>query len=443
MVDNESVEFKLLVTDDLLREVIAFANTNGGTIYIGIDDHGKEVGLQNIDASFSRLTNLIRDSILPDVTLFVKYQLMENNIIRVSVAEGSAKPYCLKHKGIKPSGVYVRQGASSVQASWELIRQLIKNADGDSFETARSLLQDLTFTSAKNEFERRNVPFSEEKYVSLGIRDAELNLFTNLAHIISDQCAHSIKVAVFDDPANTVFIDRREFGGSIFKQLHDTYNYLLLNNRTASEIRGLDRVDIQDYPSEAIREALLNALVHRDYNFSGSVIININRERMEIINLGGLLPGLSARDIMSGISQPRNAKLAQIFFRLKHIEAYGTGIRRIFDLYQKLKLLPEIAISDNTFRITLPNCNYHRSAQAQSSNVNEDQPWMDKVPLTPQMKSILEYLAHNKTMTDEEMMTLLNLKKTRTYQIAKEMINLGLISRHGRGKNKFYELHRA
>ena len=439
--ESESVELKLILNDDVNKEVIAFANTNGGTIYIGIDDRGTEVGLQDIDASYNRLTNIIRDTILPDITMFIRYELLDNKIIKMTVFEGSAKPYYLKQKGMKPSGVYVRQGASSVQATWEQIRLFIKNADGDSFESARSIRQDLSFDSAKREFKSRSIDFSEEKYISLGMLDTERSLFTNLALLMSDQCAHSIKVAVFDDPTNTIFIDRREFAGSIFKQMHGTYDYLMLNNRTVSLISGLDRSDREDYPPEAIREALLNALVHRDYSFSGSIIININRERMEFINLGGLLPGLSPNDIMAGISQPRNAGLAQVFFRLKHIEAYGTGIRRIFDLYSNALVQPEISVSENTFRMTLPNRNYHRKIEAPSLNLNDKTSEVKMSPVTVQMQAILDYLVLHSTITDDEIMSLLNLKRTRVYMLTKHMIELGLIDRHGRGQSKVYKVH--
>jgi ATP-dependent DNA helicase RecG len=441
MYESETVEFKIIVNDDMSKEVISFANSKGGTIFVGIDDRGNEIGLLDIDESYTRLTNIIRDTVLPDITMFIRYEFLNRKIIKISVAEGSAKPYYLKQKGMKPSGVYVRQGASSVQASWEQIRQLIKNADGDSYESTRSINQDLSFSVAENEFQNRSIAFSEEKYVSLGIWDAEMKLFTNLALLLSDQCAHSVKVAVFDDTANTVFIDRREYVGSVFKQLHDTYDYLMLNNKIASEIRGLDRFDLEDYPPEAIREALLNALVHRDYSFSGSIIININREKIEFINLGGLLPGLSEKDIMSGISQPRNAKLAQIFFRLKHIEAYGTGIRRIFDLYRQTSVSPEIAVSDNTFRMTLPNRNFHLKNKNQSIAENQKMTKTEASLISPQMQTILDYLNKHMTITNDGIMVLLNLKRTRAYLIAKQMLERGLIDSHGRGQGKVYKLH--
>ena len=106
-----------------------------------------------------------------------------------------------------------------------------------------------------------------------------------------------------------------------------------------------------------MREALLNALVHRDYSYSGSIIINVNNSCMEFISIGGLLQGLSAEDIRSGISQPRNRRLAEIFHRLKLIESYGTGIRKIFALYKGCAVQPKIDVTQNTFKMILPNRN--------------------------------------------------------------------------------------
>ena len=164
-------------------------------------------------------------------------------------------------------------------------------------------------------------------------------------------------MAVFADRQNTVFRDRKEFTGSVLEQLEETFNYLQLCNSNRSVIDGLTRKDYWDYPRDAVREALLNSLIHRDYGFSGSIIINVNDSCMEFISIGGLLPGISTEDIRNGISQLRNKKLEEIFHRLNFIEAYGTGIRRIFALYGDGGVLPAIDVTQNSFRITLPNRN--------------------------------------------------------------------------------------
>lgn len=418
--ESENTEFKSHFTEDIYKEVIAFANTDGGVIYVGIDDEGNAVGLPHPDEEYTRITNGIRDAILPDVTMFVHFTIQDNKIVKIAVNEGSNKPYYLKAKGIKPNGVYIRQGASSVPASPEHIRQMIKDSDGDNFEELRSLEQDLTFDAAKAAFMRYGVEFGEEKYRTLGM--ISNNIYTNLALLLSDQCRHTIKIAVFKDEACTEFRDSREFGGSVFRQFEDAVTYLALCNKTTSVIRGVLRTDKKDYPDEAIREALLNAIVHRDYSFSGSIIINVTDTKMEFISLGGLLPGLTPEDIRLGISQPRNKRLAEVFHRLRLIESYGTGIRRIFRLYEDSPVKPTIEVTPSAFRIILPNMN-------ESVSVPQ---------MTAQMQKISDYLEEHGKATGEQIENLLGVKRTRIYTLTKKMEDLGLICIEGRGKNKVY-----
>lgn len=430
--ESERIEYKSQMIDDIYKEVIAFANTDGGVIYIGIDDKGNLVGIDNVDETYTRLNNGIRDAIAPDVTMFVRYVLQENKVIQIEVGEGSYKPYYLKSKGMKPTGVYVRQGTSSVQASPDQIRRMIKDSDGDVFEEMRTVLQELSFDEAERTFKRYKVDFSEEKYIALGLRNIHDDQYTNLAMILSDQCQHTTKIAVFGDESNTTFKDAKEFGGSIFKQLEDSYAYLSLCNRTAAAFKGLERIELSDYPEEALREALLNALIHRDYSYSGSIIINVNDSCIEFISIGGLLPGLSADDIRSGISQPRNRKLAEIFHRLRLIESYGTGIRKIYALYKDRIAQPRIEVTPNTFKLVLPNMNanaeFAEAAPATSEKTH--------VVMTPQMKTVVDYLSEYGEMSDEDLQELLSIKKTRAYLLARQMNEDGLIDIIGRGAGK-------
>lgn len=432
--ESERIEYKQQFVDDIYKQVIAFANTQGGVIYIGIDDEGNLTGIDNVDETYTKLANGIRDAISPDVTMFVRYELQDNKVISIEVGEGSYKPYYLKSKGMKPKGVYVRQGASTVQASPEQIRQMIKQADGDNYEDCRCLEQELTFEEAKVAFKRYGVDFSTEKFRALGI--TKNDVFANLALLISDQCVHTTKIAVFNDELCTEFRDSKEFGGSIFKQFENAIDYLSLCNKTLSTIKGVIRTDKKDYPDEAIREALLNAIVHRDYSFSGSIIINVNDNKMEFISLGGLLPGLSTEDIRIGISQPRNKKLAEIFHRLRLIESYGTGIRRIFKLYENCPVQPTIEATDNAFKLVLPNMNYGEKFAESAESTTKD----NSAFITAQMKTVLDYLGEYGEMTDEDLQELLDVKKTRAYLLARQMYEKGLIEIDGRGAGKKYTL---
>jgi ATP-dependent DNA helicase RecG len=432
--EDEKVEFKGAYSESILKEVIGFANADGGIIYVGYNHEGQPIGLEDLDQCFLKITNSIRDSILPDAAMHVKYDVDKAaGTIKMTVTEGLHKPYYLKSKGMKPEGVYIRQGASSAQVSMERIRQLIKVSDKDVYEEYRSLNQNLEFSEAAQEFKTRKVDFSKEKFVGLGIVNAFDGLYTNLAQLLSDNCEFSIKAAVFEGTTKQVFKDRKEFTGSVFKQLRDTYEYLELCNRVRATFSGLDRIDEQDYPDAAIREALLNAIVHRDYTYSGSIMISVYDNRMEVVSIGGLVKGLTEKDIRTGISQTRNKNLANVFYRLGLIEAYGTGIQRIFSSYPE-EVLPLIETTENTFTMSLPNKNY----TIPPGELKPDNSIVNVNELSYQFKEVLEYLKEHQSITEDDMQDLLGVKRTRAYTIAKQMQEAGLIYSQGRGAKKKY-----
>jgi ATP-dependent DNA helicase RecG len=421
--ESEAVEFKREYTGNIKKEVVAFANTQGGIIYIGVDDEGNAYPVDNVDSTLQRLTNTIRDSILPDITFFVGYEICEDKVIKIMVNEGSNKPYFLKDKGLCPSGVYVRQGASSVQASHENIRRMIKITDGDSFEMERALNQELTFKEAGDEFEGKGRGFEENNRISFGIKNKD-GLYTNMGLLVSDQNPFTVKIAVFDGIEKLKFRDRREISGSIFKQLYETSDFLSLNNKLPARIIGLDRVERHDYPQEAVREGLINALVHRDYSFGGSIIVNIYDDRMEFVSIGGLVKGIEETDLLSGLSLPRNKNLAGILFRLHYIESYGIGLRKIMKLYEAYKTKPKIDVFPNVFVLTLPNLNY-------SYTLTDD-------GLDEKQREILKRIKVKKYVTSEDIQQMFNVKHSRAYEIIKDMKGKGLI-KNAETKGKYVE----
>lgn len=357
--ESETIEFKSVVVEDIKKSVIAFANSGGGTLYVGIEDDGRAIGLSGINDDMLKINNMLRDGIKPDVTLFARsrIELLDGKeVIRLDVQGGTERPYYLVGKGIRPDGVYVRHGAASVPATDTAIRKMIRETDGDSYERLRSVEQKLTFGSAKAEFSKRKIQFGKSQMVTLRLLNSD-RIFTNLALLLSEQCAHTIKAAMFQDETQQAFKDRREFGGSLFKQVNDVYSYLDMNNKTASTFDKLLRIDRRDYPEAALREALLNAVVHREYASSGSILIKMFSDRVEFISPGGLTSGIEVEDIMSGYSACRNPNLAAAFYRLRLIEAYGTGILKIFETYKESPAQPKIEITPNVFKMILPNSN--------------------------------------------------------------------------------------
>ncbi len=429
--ESETVELKAIVTDDIKKEIIAFANCEGGTLYIGVQDDGTVIGVDNPDNTALQISNMIRDAVKPDLTMFLHYETLDidgRQIVSVDVQKGSDRPYYIAKKGLRPEGVYVRQGYSSAPATTAVIRQLIKETDGDRFEDMRSLEQDLTFEFAAKEFSERNIPFAQAQMKTLGLMSRD-GVYTNLALLLSDQCVHTIKAAVFEGCDQNEFKDRREFSGSLFKQMHDAYDYIDFRNQIHSSFDKLLRIDRRDYPEVALREALFNLLVHREYSFSASSFIRIFQDRIEFTSIGGLVGGVTLNDISMGISVCRNVKLANVFYRLELIEAYGTGISKIIKAYSAYGKAPKIETSDNAFKITLPNLNYQsRETQAAPSHQN-----------TPEEKVIA--LAESKgSITRKDVESLLNIKQSSSGRILKNLIQSGLLVREGSGKSTRYRL---
>ncbi|MBQ3969396.1 MAG: putative DNA binding domain-containing protein, partial [Clostridia bacterium] len=304
MFEDKHTEFKSKFVDEIKKTVVAFANTDGGTLYIGINNDGSVCGVEDADDCLLRISNTIRDSIKPDVSSFCNTsveQMDGQTVIRLEVQQGTSRPYYIAGKGIRPEGVYVRKGTSNAPASENVILNMIKESSGDNYEEARSLNQQLTFEYADKYFADKKIAFGEQQKRTLKLIDKD-NSYTNLALLLSDQCTHTIRFAVFEGDSKSNFKDRREFSGSLLKQLEEAFAYIDMFNRTSSEFVGLDRIDKRAYPVEAIREALLNAIVHRDYGYSASTLISIFDNRIEFVTVGGLIKGFTKNDIMLGIS---------------------------------------------------------------------------------------------------------------------------------------------
>ncbi len=427
--ESEFVELKSEVVGDLCKEIIAFANTKGGILYIGVQDDGTVIGIADADKATLQINNMIRDSIKPDVTMFVHYETKEidgKQIIAVTVQKGTDRPYYLGNKGLKPGGVYVRNGTASDPATDTAIRKMIKETDGESFEDMRSLEQNLTFESAEAQFAKCHVPFDSSKMKTLGFTSPD-GVYSNIAFLLSDQCGSTIKAATFAGTDKSNFQDRREFSGSLFRQMDEMYEYLDIRNRITASFEGLYRNDRRDYPEEALREALLNSIVHRDYSFSASTLISIYDDRIEFVSIGGLPAGIGLDDIMLGLSVCRNPKLAAIFYRLKLIEAYGTGLPKIMKAYNGNKQKPEIEVTGNAFKIILPNQNIEEKETAEIFGSSEKEE-----------AKILSFIERNGQITRSDVDELLEVSQATSNRILKRMVKDGLIYQDGIGRNTKY-----
>ncbi len=460
--ENKTTEFKREYSASVRNTVIAFANCDGGTLYIGVNDDGSVCGVDDPDSVMLQVTNAIRDTVKPDLTMFVDVRADEvdgKTVVCVEVRRGTARPYYVAGKGVRPEGVFVRQGASTAPASDAAILAMIRESSGDSYEKARSLEQELTFHKMQEYFAKKNLPFGSAQMRTLGLIGTD-GAFTNLALLLSEQCPFTIRAAVFQGSTKTVFRNRQEFGGSLFAQLEDAFAFLDRYNRTRSTFPGLERVDTRDYPVEALREALLNSLVHRDYSFSGSILISLFDDRVEFVTIGGLVTGFSLDDINLGVSAPRNKNLANVFYRLDLIEAFGTGLMKIRECYVGCEVRPKFEATNNAFKVTLPNVNFLAEQKAAEKARDDDQrDYRAQSPAKPrQIKSsiaaalaqglclstrelaVLDLCSKNKTIVRKDVETLLGVSQPTAVVILRKLVEYGLLHVVGAGRMRRYAL---
>jgi len=430
MLESQSLEYKREYNQKAQDTMLALLNTDGGTLYVGVSDDGAVYGVSgNIDEEVRSIANSFRDSVTPDPSGYfrIEPELRDGrHIIVVTIERGSAIPYCYAKYGLVPQGVYVRVGPNTVMATREHIRQMIKDNGTGQFIAELSIEQDLTFDFANKIFAEKDVKFGKEQKQSLGLIRSD-GRYTNLALILSDQCPYTTKAAIFEGITKERFKDRKEFTGSVFKQIEEVNSYLNVFNRTRSTIGGVYRVDHPDYPPVAIRESYINALIHRDYYIESSVLLSMFDDRLEFTSLGGTMPGVTHDLMLTGVTVQRNEKLAQVFYRLKIIEAFGTGIPRVFGAYDGSPVKPEIPVINGGFLIRIPNMNYaiqNNGSSIKIVNGSSEQILLDAFP--------------NASFKKEDAACVLGISASGAYKLLQRMTDRGLLFARKKGNRWEY-----
>lgn len=234
----------------------------------------------------------------------------------------------------------------------EFVERMLRESR-NNYESLISAEQELSFTYADKLFSEIGIVFGESQKISLKLKTPS-GVYTNLGLLLSDQCPHIIKAAAFKDEDGLDFVAKQNLTGSLLMQIEYAYNFALTNIQTQVEYDGLMRIDKPDYPLIAVREALLNAIMHRDYSSNSATQFKIFNNRMEIVSFGGLVEELDAESFSEGISSCRNPNLANVLERLHLVESYGTGIPKILAAYKNSSVKPVFNIKLNLFKIMLP-----------------------------------------------------------------------------------------
>ena len=347
-------EYKQQLTDDLEKEAVAFLNyKEGGVIYIGIDKTGKAVGIFDIDGDILKIKDRLKNNIMPScMGLFdvAVVNIDSKDIIKITLASGTEKPYYIKKHGMSEKGCYIRTGTSAEPMSARQIEYLFSKRVRNSLGRIQSPRQDITFAQLKIYYEAVGKALNEQFAKSLELLTDE-GKFNYVAYLMADTNGMSMKVAKYSGNDRVHLSENYEYGYcSLVKATKQILDKVELENKTFARITPKERVETRLWDVIALREAIINSIVHNDYTREVPPKIEFFDDRIEITSYGGLPDGLSEKDFFEGISMPRNKEIMRIFKDLELVEQLGSGVPRILQSYGR----ECFRFLDNFIRMTFP-----------------------------------------------------------------------------------------
>jgi ATP-dependent DNA helicase RecG len=355
MQESNRIEFKEILNDGLEKEVIAFLNYHGGgVVYIGIRKDGVAVGLKDIDSDMLKIKDRLKGNIQPsclglfDIASEVKGEV---EVIKITVASGSEKPYYLRKYGMTEKGAFIRIGTSAEQMPVRMIEELFSKRTRNSISKIKSNVQELKFEQLKIYYQSSGKALKEQfaKNLELLTEEGKLNY---VAYLLADQNNNSIKVAKYQGVDRVNLIESNEYGlESLIKATKQVLDKVELENKTLTEITSKERKEQRKWNAIALREAIINAFVHNDYSKEVFPKFEFFDDRIEISSAGGLPEGLSQEEFFEGFSVPRNKELMRVYKDVDLVEQLGSGVPRILAFYPK----ECFKFSDNFLRMTFPS----------------------------------------------------------------------------------------
>lgn len=339
MQETNRIEYKRELTPelDIEKEIIAFLNyKEGGYIYIGIDKDGSTVGVNDVDDCMLKLKDRIKHNISPSAMgLFdiAEEQKDGCSIIKITVASGIEKPYFKTKFGMTPRGAYMRIGTSAEPMLQEQIDRLFAMRTRNSIGRIVSNRQDLSFEQLRIYYDEHGKRLNDnfKRTLELLTEDGKYNY---VAYLLADENGNSIKVAKYSSLDRCDLVENNEYGYcSLIKATKSVLAKLDIENKVAATITPMERIETPLWNKVALREAVINAIVHNDYSFEVPPKFEIFPDRLEITSAGRLPESLSKEEFFNGISIPRNKELMRIYRDVELVESLGSGIPRILRAY--------------------------------------------------------------------------------------------------------------
>lgn len=446
LFENEKLEFKRELSDkrDFAREIIAFANSRGGDLIIGYDEKaGNVIGVVPDQRLEELISNIIHDFCTPRIDYAVSYETLEaKSLLIVHVREGGEKPYHLKKEGMV-NGTFVRVGSTTRIADREVLARLIREGKNISYDM--EIIQ-TTAALSKSRLEE----YLKKRTVRLGAKIqsitstlledlflqrnelptvAGLLLFADSPQQVPALTNAYIKAARFKGISKGIFLDQREIAGPLPDQIESAANFVLRNISLSGKIQGTKREDEYQYPTDVVREIIVNAVIHRDYSITGStILLAIYDDRIEITSPGGLA-GLVTPENIADRQYNRNPIIAKRMFEMGFFDSWGQGVDSILR-WAKLHNLRMPQFIDQSEQFTLVVS--HEASEGSSEILKDDE------ILSDIEQKILRELKRKKRITNRSLQASLDLSKSQAQLALRNLLKYKLVLIHGAGRATFY-----
>ncbi len=427
--ERHDVEFKESLSDlfAIAQAVVAFSNSAGGRIFVGVDNNGNIKGITIGKHTLDQLTTTISQATQPRIYPEIEHvEISEKSIIVITVPEGSSKPYLCKGTG------YKRIGRTNTKLDLQELENLIlkKHIEKTAFDnlTSEATLKDISevevmgFVKEAKARRSQSLPSNEVPTVLQNLNLLKGGKVLNGAVI----CFGSDPQRFFPQFAfrcavlkNGLIINHKLIEGPLFKVIEETLNFVTANIQRSYVIKGAKREDVFEYPLEAVREAVINAVVHRDYFSNASCYLLIDESHIEIRSPGLLPEELKLEELKqpSHVSLPRNKLIARVAYLNGYIEQWGTGTTKIVSLCRSAGLQDPVFEEKQGFFAVLI--------------------YQKKFELHPRQAKALAKFKNN-PFTTTNYLKILKISKRTAIADINQLIKYGLLSKQGKGRNTLY-----
>lgn len=413
MRETYNLEFKEKISDTFLKTVVAFSNYTGGKILFGVNDEGKLLGIDNPKEAMLSIENKINDTIKPQV--FFRLDIIEKDVIQLSVYPGDEKPYFYKSKS------YKRNDSATIELDNDELKRLILEGNNKTFDQISTNKNRYSFHYLEEKFKKLlNIEsLNTDILKTLDLIDNDKYL-TNAGDLLADTNEYNIiDIVKFGEDKDTILSRFQIKNMSIleafdlsFEKYKEYYQYEVINKAYRQKIESI--------PEKAFREAIANALVHRNWMTNSYIQVSMEKNSINITSPGGLPSNLTKDEYLNGqISIMQNPIIGNLFFRLNIIESFGTGIRRIKNSYINSKNKPEFHIFENSIKILLPEIKL-------------------QLPLSKDQEKVFLAIQNN-TLSSSQIANIVGFGKNKVLKIINELIEMSYAVKIGRGRGTKYK----